>query len=506
MRPSPHSHNTFAPAKVSTICAATATATTFCVWLPTLDGSVLVMVHVHPSGHLLFRFSKREEIMEEINHFFHDKHPLKLIDWEMILGIIGVNCQDDEGKSGGGAVGCDICEEPLSNGDSAYACIQQRITRGFSYFVNEKDDKGVFMACTNCCLVEFARKAEADAVKEEAKIKFEHKGHPQHPLTLKLRPGAFHCDACNAKDEGLFYECDICDFWIHKSCATLAPTIHLPHHHPKHPLVLVYSLPDKFYRYSYYCKFCEKYIRRDDWLYHCANCRYFSHIKCALNAQQQPSTSRDDPRTSAASEDVSSLLHFPMSEAFTNPLKLLRSENIAQDDDETAEIYHWSHPDHPLILNVEDPQGNNMMPDANSGELMETHGKMRNSTFAMVVSAMATRSHTNAKLIARSIFVLIVHFYQQPLNTNLTTILLPNLLILTFSVRYCKGHEIPLTYPPVDDHPEDFYCDICEEEMDPNFPLYHCQKCKYRNSFHLDCISRNDYYANIWSEGTETVS
>nr|GFB25291.1 C1-like protein [Tanacetum cinerariifolium] len=72
--------------------------------------------------------------------------------------------------------------------------------------------------------------------------------------------------------------------------------------------------------------------------------------------------------------------------------------------------------------------------------------------------------------------------------------------------RYCKGHEIPLTYPPVEDHPEDFYCDICEEEMNPNLPLYHCQKCKYRNSFHLDCISRNDYYANVWSEGTETVS
>nr|GEV93801.1 hypothetical protein [Tanacetum cinerariifolium] len=237
--------------------------------------------------------------MEEINRFFHEEHPLKLIDWEMILGIISVDCCDDEGKSGGGAVGCDICEEPSSNGDSAYACIQcrflvhklcsqlpytinlpslyqnplrietfknkdfgltfcyvcsQRITRGLSYFVNEKDDKGVFTTCSNCCLVEFAPKAEADAIKEEAKIKFEHKGHPQHSLTLKLRPGSFHCDACNAK------ECDTCDCWIHKSCATLAPTIHLPHHHPKHPLVLVYSLPDKLYRYPYYCKFCKKYI------------------------------------------------------------------------------------------------------------------------------------------------------------------------------------------------------------------------------------------------------
>ncbi|GJT24750.1 C1-like protein [Tanacetum coccineum] len=389
--------------------------------------------------------------MEEINRFFHEEHPLKLIDWEMILGIIGVDCCDDEGKSGGGAVGCDICEEPLSNGDSAYACIQcrffvhklcsqlpytinlpslyqhplrietfknkdfgltfcyvcsQRITRGFSYFVNEKDDKGVFTTCSNCCLVEFARKVEADAIKEEAKIKFEHKGHPQHPLTLKLRPGSFLCNACNAKDEGLFYECDNCDFWIHKSCATLAPTIHLPHHHPKHPLVLI------FFPYQ----MCLK----------CTTITFYSKI---------------DPRISAASEDVNSLLHFPMSEAFTNSLQLLHSENVARDDDETAEIYHWSHPDHPLILNVEEPQSNNIMPNFNSGEPIEC----------------AMRSP------------------------------------LSLAHRYCKGHEIPLTCPPVENHPEDFYCDICEEEMDPNLPLYHCHNHKSRSCFHLSCISRIDY-------------
>nr|GEW33325.1 hypothetical protein [Tanacetum cinerariifolium] len=245
------------------------------------------------------------------------------------------------------------------------------------------------MACTNCCLVEFARKAKADAIKEEAKIKFEHKGHPQHPLTLKLRPGSFHCDDC---------------------------------------------------------KFAMRRMK------HCANCRYFSHIKCALNAQQQPSTSRDDPRTFAASEDVSSLLHFPMLEAFTNPLKLFHSENLAQDDDETAEIYHWSHRDHPLILNVEDPQGNNMMSDINSGEPIEACDCVLGIYCAM----------------------------RSPLS---------------LAHRYCKGREIPLTYPPVEDHPADFYCDICEEEMDPNLLLYHWQKCKYRNSFHLDCISRNHYYA-----------
>ncbi|GJX13010.1 C1-like protein [Tanacetum coccineum] len=266
--------------------------------------------------------------MEEINHFRHEKHPLKLIDWETIRGTM--KGDDDEENSKGVVVGCDICEEPLSIGDSAYACIQcrfflhkscsqlpytihfpsiyqnplkfnilkysssglyicgvcrQRITKGFFYGY-----KGGINACSDCCLAEFARKAEADAIKEEAKVKLEHIGHPQHTLTLQLRPGSFLCDGCKTEEKGLFYQCYSCDFWIHKTCASLAPTIRLPDHYHKHPLLLLYSLPEKFFKYQYYCKFCNNYIRRDEWLYHCANCRYFSHIKCALNAQQHPST------------------------------------------------------------------------------------------------------------------------------------------------------------------------------------------------------------------------
>nr|GFA06557.1 C1-like protein [Tanacetum cinerariifolium] len=96
---------------------------------------------------------------------------------------------------------------------------------------------------------------------------------------------------------------------------------------------------------------------------------YFSHIKCALNAQKiSASTPRNDPSTSAAGDDIHSLLHFPMSKTFTDPLRLVHSKITAQDDKETTEIDHWSHPAHPLILNVEDLQGNNMMPDINSGD------------------------------------------------------------------------------------------------------------------------------------------
>ncbi|GJV98678.1 C1-like protein [Tanacetum coccineum] len=491
--------------------------------------------------------------MEEINHSFHQEHPLKLI--------------DHLEKPGGVVVECDMCEKSISAGDSVPG----------------------FNACANCFLVEFACKAEYDAIKEKATIKLQHESHPQHTLTLQLRHGAFRCDACKTDEKGLFYQCDSCDFWIHETCASLPPTIDLQLHHPKHPLFLVYSLPDKFYKFCYYCKFCNQYIRRNEWLYQCGNCRYFAHIKCALNAQKKSaSTPRDDPSTSEASDDVQSLLHFPMSKAFTDPLKLLHSKLFAQDDKETTEINHWSHPAHPLILNVEDSQGNNMMPDINSGDPIEVcyacvrplsfpnysckedgcsvylhkycaelpqtlqHQLHPHLTLALVDTwedekfykcngcfnfgnTFAYKCKTNCTFyFCVNCAFLPTTIKHESHNHPLTQLIDPDVLCnacnqlyrgisysckacdfvlgiycamrspISLAHRYCKGHEIPLTYPPVDDHPEDFYCDICEEEMNPNFPLYHCHNCKYRNSFHLDCISRIDYYENIWFEDTRT--
>nr|GEY37402.1 C1-like protein [Tanacetum cinerariifolium] len=551
--------------------------------------------------------------MEEINHFFHQEHPLKLIDWE---------------KQGGVVVECDMCEESISVGDSAYACVECRfflhkscsqlqqtihytslfhrplnlialgktnsklyfcyvcghkITKGFFYGVPQ-DGTGEFNACSNCFLVEFAHKAESDAIKKEASIKLIHEGHPQHSLTLMLRPASLRCDACKTEEKGLFYECDRCDFWIHKSCASLAPIFNLPHLHPKHPLVLVYSLPENFYKYPYYCQFCRKYIRRDEWLYHCRRCRYFAHIKCTINAQKLPYTPRDDPSTSAASDNINSLLHFPMAEGFIDPLKVLHSKIIAQDDKEATEINYWNHLPHSLILNyVEDPQGNNMMPDINSGDPIKVcYACVRPLSFPyysckedgclmfapvhkycaelpQTIQHQLHPDHTlhladtwedanfytcngcfslgntfayKCETKCKFYFCVNCAFLPKTIkheshNHPLTQLIDPGVACkacnqssagISYSCnacafqlcmycamrspqsvahRYCKGHEITLTYPPVEDHPEDFYCDICEEEMDPNFPLYHCHDQKYRSSFHLYCLSRIDYLLNV---------
>ncbi|GJT72650.1 retrovirus-related pol polyprotein from transposon TNT 1-94 [Tanacetum coccineum] len=124
------------------------------------------------------------------------------------------------------------------------------------------------------------------------------------------------------------------------------------------------------------------------------------------------STSRQDrPSTSGANEDSNSLLHFPMSDVFTDPLKLLHLDNLSLDDNDKLEIMHQSHR-HPLTLNVE-PQHNNMPSTSDSIEACN---------FQLDLYC-ATRTPQS------------------------------------FAHRYCKGDEALLTYPPVENHPEDFYCD-----------------------------------------------
>ncbi|KAI3711824.1 hypothetical protein L1987_70372 [Smallanthus sonchifolius] len=42
--------------------------------------------------------------------------------------------------------------------------------------------------------------------------------------------------------------------------------------------------------------------------------------------------------------------------------------------------------------------------------------------------------------------------------------------------RYDK-HPLSLTYSPVENHEGDYFCEVCEEELNPNACFYHCQEC-----------------------------
>ncbi|KAM7530136.1 hypothetical protein LguiB_033546 [Lonicera macranthoides] len=55
-------------------------------------------------------------------------------------------------------------------------------------------------------------------------------------------------------------------------------------------------------------------------------------------------------------------------------------------------------------------------------------------------------------------------------------------------------HPLSLTYPPFD-HPDDYFCEICEEDIHPNHWLYHCRICD--QSFHTKCVCPPNDWSNV---------
>nr|GEY79834.1 zinc finger, PHD-type [Tanacetum cinerariifolium] len=46
-------------------------------------------------------------------------------------------------------------------------------------------------------------------------------------------------------------------------------------------------------------------------------------------------------------------------------------------------------------------------------------------------------------------------------------------------------HPMKLTYGPVENHKSKYFCEVCEEKLNPNFWFYHCHECAY--SLHTCC-------------------
>ncbi|GJX39467.1 hypothetical protein Tco_0252770 [Tanacetum coccineum] len=92
-------------------------------------------------------------------------------------------------------------------------------------------------------------------------------------------------------------------------------------------------------------------------------------------------------------------------------------------------------------------------------------------------------------------------------------------LLLTVRHRYDKKHAFNLSYFPVENHPAEYFCDICESNLDPTSFFYHCNDSD--QSMHLACAPmmfhsetpfRNDFlkadinkYINIKFRGTHSI-
>lgn len=64
----------------------------------------------------------------------------------------------------------------------------------------------------------------------------------------------------------------------------------------------------------------------------------------------------------------------------------------------------------------------------------------------------------------------------------------------TISHRYDE-HPLALTYAPVENHPDEYYCELCESEVHTKQWFYHCVECN--QSFHRNCIQSVDDCMNV---------
>ncbi|XP_017238622.2 uncharacterized protein LOC108211509 [Daucus carota subsp. sativus] len=192
-----------------------------------------------------------------------------------------------------------------------------------------------FLVCLKCVI------SELKSLEERNRY---HPGH-DHPLTLVQSPALFLCHACNTTATDLSYICTTCPFWIHESCAN-APITYQSKFHNEHALILNYSLPQQFRQFTCFCSICDENINPIDWVYICANCRFFAHVKCAL------STLIVSNMNDEADWGHSNLMHFPAhDEASLHKVMqqcIMKVANAHQHDsaniaEPSPYIKHWAH-------------------------------------------------------------------------------------------------------------------------------------------------------------------
>ncbi|XP_055832365.1 uncharacterized protein LOC129901260 [Solanum dulcamara] len=113
--------------------------------------------------------------------------------------------------------------------------------------------------------------------------KIQHDAHPAHPLTLRYPSYYKHCgktcDACCENIRRSFlYCCDLCDFDLHVTCATLYNIVKRPDT-LKGTLRLHYTFPfgDNIIAR---CNVCNKKVSKEGWLYYSKDTGHIAHINC----------------------------------------------------------------------------------------------------------------------------------------------------------------------------------------------------------------------------------
>ncbi|XP_057799693.1 uncharacterized protein LOC131015342 isoform X2 [Salvia miltiorrhiza] len=209
---------------------------------------------------------------------------------------------------------CAICESSLIN--------RVRMLTRRDYFLVERflinAAGNIFYKCmkAECELWMHMRCAQgsdmmydaADDDDDEQCRTINHRSHPKHGLKLVRRSSPFKCDACGITRGGESYICckPNCQYWIHKSCASLPQTIESEYH--SHSLSLSFHVPPQYMKRVLKCDVCSKYLPSKYWIYHCEPCSYVVHLNCASNATRNEKGIMEFPISDVGEELIGGLV------------------------------------------------------------------------------------------------------------------------------------------------------------------------------------------------------
>ncbi|KAM7522875.1 hypothetical protein LguiA_012777 [Lonicera macranthoides] len=444
----------------------------------------------------------------EMEHFSHE-HPLKLID-------------EAQRNKGDEEILCEGCRESISG--SAYTCgeceyilhkkcaelpkeidhpmhIEHPLTL-LSYppysssacmcNVCKIDDWKWFTY--HCSICKFDVHIHCASKKSE----IEHVGH-HHPLTFVERSSLFFCDACGTEQRDVSYRCTTCPFWIHKTCASTVEeyldsdlmNFPLPdksvdaisryvrlnspeavndvareifHYSHEHLLILLdVQSDDAEMINTELCNGCSR--PKSVPFYTCRQCNFFLHKCCAeLPGEIQHPLHPQHPLSQYREGYFFCYAKCDLCKKFTSGFFFGCSTCNFTLDVHCAclpkAIKHDAH-DHPLKLEAQISDNTCSGCDDYTG----------------TIYGCATCSEFNLAICC----------------VNLSR---------TFKHEW-DHHLLTLSYPPFSYHPDEFICEICEEDIHPNYWLYHCRQCD--QSFHTKCIKPFDWYENVKFGGTLQV-
>ncbi|KAF3969177.1 hypothetical protein CMV_007007 [Castanea mollissima] len=285
-----------------------------------------------------------------------------------------------------------------------------------------------------------------------------------HPLTPCWKRITFTCDICGKEDKGRPYLCATCCFFIHRSCASFPRRLKVVRH--KHPLHITHSSFELRESDSRFCQLCVQKVDTRYGLYYCSKCDFVAHLNCAIDKRNREDINLLELKDG---ENEDEELDQSVESAAAYKVKKIK---VGEDGTEIAtEIEHFSH-EHDLKLTDEEVHNNEkcdgLVPEILTHEGHKHRLILSYTSFEQSCSSCGDRRN------------LVFRCTSCEFAIDFKCATLPQ------TTRY-KQHEHPFTlsYAAEDDSGE-YYCDICEEERNPNHWFYYCVDCTY--PAHPKCI------------------